>query len=278
MRPRILLTACLLAFLIGHLNSQDTRSFPAENVAVLIIANINGNVSVEGSKIQEIVFEVESKSGNDKLQSVVYKQIGDTLVAYIESTCNQFEIKNQDDGDHWGFYKWENNCKDEDPAHIDFKVVVPATLLKVLVSTINDGDIVVGSLTPNQEVAAKNINGSIKINTGRIRSARTINGDVDLAFSPGEILAGDFYTLNGDIRAFFPNELNAHLSFESYNGDFFTNSSDVKVQPIQAEKKKDADGFHVKIGGKSLMQFGQGGPELKFETFNGDVIVKVNSL
>jgi DUF4097 and DUF4098 domain-containing protein YvlB len=123
-------------------------------------------------------------------------------------------------------------------------------------------------------IVANNVNGSIKLsNISREASASTINGNVDITYTRNPEKPCRFYTLNGDINAWFQKGLSANMSFESFNGELFTNVPQLESLPVVVEKKDTSKGTKFKVNGNRF-KVGNGGVVLDFETFNGDVYVK----
>ena len=256
----------------------------------LQIANINGNIKVVGYGGDKILLTVE-KIINAKTQERLEKgkkeiQLGiidraDTLILYSDGPCNHFERRannkrHSDRDKKWG-YTWNDHngrdCEENYDYTLNFILQVPASV-HLQLSTINDGDIQVENM--NGSVDADNINGSIKLsNLVRESSTSTINGDVDITYSQNPDKACRFYTLNGDINAYFKKDLAASLSFESFNGEFYTNIDHIETLPTLVEKQKEGNGIKYKVNGNRY-KIGKGGALLDFETFNGNVYLKEN--
>jgi hypothetical protein len=249
----------------------------------LIVANINGDVIVTGYAGDKIVVEVTKTitgkteerlaKGKEEIQLGVIDR-ADTLILYVEGLCNQFGKHNNGkrSGNRWN-YNW-NNCNDCRPGYdykLDFNVKVPFAM-NVLISTVNDGNISIQQVKGG--VRADNVNGSIKLaNLTRETHASTINGDVDIEYDQNPGKECRFYSLNGDINAFFLKGLAANLSFESFNGEFYTNIDKIEYLPVNVESSKKGDGIRYKVNGNRY-KVGSGGALLDFETFNGNVYLK----
>jgi hypothetical protein len=120
----------------------------------------------------------------------------------------------------------------------------------------------------NGDIAATNLGGSAVVST--------TNGDVEVAFR--EITAGkamSFITFNGDIEVTFPALLQADLRINSGRGEIFTDF-DVEIRPQEPRVERDSDGRTQKLRLEQEVRatVGGGGPELRFKTFNGDVVVR----
>jgi DUF4097 and DUF4098 domain-containing protein YvlB len=173
----------------------------------------------------------------------------------------------------WG-YNWEENCNkcyEEFDYAMDFTIQVPFSC-HLEVSTVNDGNIVVENT--KGIVVANNVNGSIKLQQlEREAKASTINGDVDIEYAANPKSDCRFYSLNGDINAWFQKGLAAKLSFESFNGSFYTNIDKIEQLPAKLEQNNNGNGMKFKVNG-NFYQVGTGGMLLDFETFNGNVYLK----
>jgi len=253
----------------------------------LMIANINGHIKVEaydGDKIQvEVTKKIQGKTqerletGKTEIQLGVV-DLADTIILYVNSPCNHFEKSNPRSqhshmGTKWG-YAWDQrgrSCHEIYDYSMDFKVKIPASV-NLLVSTINNGDIVIENV--KSPLKANNINGSIRLqNLMREAEATTINGDVDVEYVQNPQRNCRFYTLNGDINALFQKGLEASIGFQSFNGSLYTNVDRVELLPVVVEKEQDDKGTKYKVNDNQF-KIGAGGAYLDFETFNGNVYVK----
>jgi hypothetical protein len=301
MRIIIMLLLCLVGVLIAtniclaqsH-SEKISKEFVFERKAennTLLVANINGNITVQGYDGEKILVEV-NKSIKAKTEARLEKgkkelAIGvidnaDTIILYLDGLCNAFGKNSKNNWNRkrasgWG-YDW-SGCDQGKDWHtregynykVDFTIKVPARI-NVVLSTVNDGDIHVENV--NGIVVADNVNGSIKlINLSSAVKAHTINGNVDLNFIKNPTQECRFYTLNGDITAWFKKGLAANMSFDSFNGSFYTNVQKLDALPVEVEKKSEENGVKYKVNGNRF-KIGDGGVLLDFETFNGNVYVK----
>lgn len=269
-----------------------TKEFSFEKTGpqnALMIANISGSVSVvgyEGSTIQvEVTKKIQAKTasrleeGKSSIQLGVMNEV-DSIILYVKGTCNTFSRNNTNgkkNNNRWmrGWnYGWNDcnaNCDQTFDHTMDFVIKVPAGI-NVMVSTINNGDIVVENV--KGVVHATNINGSVRLkNLMREADASTINGDVDIEYAKNPVKDCRFYSLNGDINAWFQKGLTANFSFESFNGDFYTDIEPLESLPVQVTETKNDKGVKYKVNGNRY-KIRSGGPLLDFETFNGDVYLK----
>lgn len=275
MKNKLLIFAFL--GLAAKFQAQEfNQDFDATNIHYLLVANIHGDIEISPSFSNTLEVRTSQQYQGDQEDGhprVTFLQEGDTLALYIESDCHSFSLNKpcKNDQHRWGYYDWEE-CKKCSALIADFKIKVPSHLTLIL-STINDGDIKVSEITT--PVRANNINGNIFLkDIEEVTEARTINGDVDLHYRNPPNQSGYFYTLNGNINAHLPEELNADISFKTFQGDFYTNFSSVRTTPVKATQQKEQDGFKYRLGGKANIQINQGGVSLDFETFNGNVYLR----
>jgi len=249
----------------------------------LVVSNINGSINVVGYEGDEILVEVNKKitaktsarleKGKQELQLGVVNDV-DTIYLYVQDGCNIFSrhARNRWSRNDWGYDSDCRDCNIEYDYAMDFTIKVPSNI-NVAVSTINEGDVLVENV--KGAVEANNINGSIQLAklVGEAR-ASTINGDLDVDYLNNPPKDCRFYSLNGDINALFPKGLAAELSFESFNGEFFTNIDQIQPLPMSVVKNDEKkNGTKYKVNGNRY-QVGNGGVYLDFETFNGNVYLK----
>lgn len=253
----------------------------------LVIANINGAITVtgyNGDKIQvEVTRTIKAKTAarfeEGKKITMGIMDLADTLILYTKGLCSPFGRKTSEKK-NWGYlngwgYDWSgrdaDDCQEKVEYSLDYVVRVPANV-NVVVSTVNQGKVSIEQV--GGSIIANNVNGGISL-TGISREAdvHTINGDVDITYSKNPQKPCRFYTLNGDINAWFQKGLTAELVFESFNGELFTNVANLESLPVLLEKESTQKGIRYKVNGNRY-KIGSGGVKLDFETFNGNVYLK----
>ena len=285
----LVVTSISINSLAQTFTEKITKEFSFEKPGVdnaLMIANINGGITVVGYAGDKISVEVtrtlRAKTPERLEQGKAQIKLGvmdlaDTIILYTQGICSRFGKKYKEKGDWshrqgWG-YEWnqDDDCKELCEYTLDFVIKVPAAV-NLLVNTVNQGDLKIESVKGS--IVANNVNGSITLsNISREAIASTINGNVDITYTKNPEKACRFYTLNGDINAWFQKGLSANMSFESFNGELFTNVPQLESLPAEVEKKETSAGIKYKVNG-NLFKVGNGGVVLDFETFNGDVYIK----
>jgi DUF4097 and DUF4098 domain-containing protein YvlB len=253
----------------------------------VLVSNINGNIHVQGYDGTKVLLEVTKKitaknesrleQGKKEIQLGVIDR-ADTLIFYMVGGCNTFgkinnkRARNFGSRHQWG-YNWDGNhdCNPPYDYKLDFILKVPYSI-NVVLGTVNEGDISVENV--NGVLKVDNINGAIKLkNISREATASTINGNVDIEYSKNPDKACRFYTLNGDINAWFQKGLTANMAFKSFNGEFYTNVKSLESLPVEVEKESGEKEIKYKLNGNRF-KIGNGGALLDFETFNGNVYLK----
>lgn len=271
-------------------SEKITREYAFEKKSTenaILIANINGSISVVGNdsdKIQvEVTRTITGKTSErleaGKIITVGVIDLADTLIFYTEGICSKFGRK-QNQKNNWGHlkgwgYDWSgrdlDDCREKVEYTLNYVVRVPRNT-NVVVSTVNQGDIKIENVAGG--IVSNNVNGAITLNgISREAVAHTINGNVDITYAKNPQGPCRFYTLNGDIHAWFQKGLQAELSFESFNGEFFTNVVNLQSMPVVVRREDSKEGLKFKIKGNQF-KIGTGGVQLNFETFNGDVYLK----
>lgn len=151
----------------------------------------------------------------------------------------------------------------------DIDVEVPRSA-RTVVSTVNNGDIRIENTNGNFDLS--NINGAIRM-TGisGAGDAHTINGALTVHFAKNPSESCSFKTLNGALDVYLQSNLSADLQFKTFNGQVY---SDFEVTPraTPAGDTKQQNGkFIYRSRGVRGGRVRDGGPELSFDAFNGNI-------
>ena len=139
--------------------------------------------------------------------------------------------------------------------------------------TVNSGEIEVRDVRGHLRVS--NVNGGITLEgvAGSVE-ATTVNGPVRATFVENPAEDSRFRTVNGDVELWLLPGLSADLRFKTFNGEALT---DFEVVPLPLEPAtEELEGGRRVIRGQSFssVRAGRGGPQLSFETFNGDIRIR----
>lgn len=266
MRKKTLATLFCLT-LVGSFVAAQPQSFvvPLSNPGqpvVLEASVMMGSISVvgyEGSEVQvEVTFEEEmdeefEEEGREGLRRIPSSSGGVT----VEEKNNKVEIGTD----------WSN-----EEIHLEIKVPHRTS---VHLGGINGDFVKVEGLTgahelshTNGEITAKNMRGSV--------IANTTNGDVTVELveiDPDTPMS--FSSFNGDVEVTLPASVRATLYMQSGQGDVYTDF-DVQLQPTQPKvtQEHEGSGYRVRMEKAVEGTIGGGGPEMRFKTFNGDIILR----
>jgi hypothetical protein len=256
-------------------------SFKQKSAAnVLVIENINGFVHLETHNSDKVLIVVEriiTPKTDDGLErakelSLEFAQSGDSIISYLKApyiqskrtgSANRGVNITKELG-----YKFAHN----------FTIKVPQNT-NVSLTTINNGDVSIKNLTAIS-IHAANVNGSISLEniSGEV-DARTVNGHVVAKYRENPKKQARLETLNGNVELLYRKSLSATINFSAFNGDFYTDLSDLQQLGPKVEKNQSTNGTTTtyKIGKESTYKTGAGTALLHLKTFNGKIIVKAQS-
>jgi hypothetical protein len=250
-----------------------TLSFAAGGGRTLDVRNINGSIRVEASDDSSVqmsirkVIRAESRSDADEAQREVQiefvegtSRVGATVTEANRHVCG--EEWEDDQGRRWRrrnySVKW------------DFTIRVPRdTALRLC--TINGGDVIVNGTRGDFDV--DNVNGLIELNrVAGSGSAHTVNGPVSVTFTANPRQTSSFKTVNGNVDVRFLDGLSADFAMKTMNGGLYT---DFDAQPlastVSAPGERRNGKFVYRANSHTRVRVGSGGPQITFETLNGNV-------
>jgi DUF4097 and DUF4098 domain-containing protein YvlB len=233
----------------------------------LQLDNIWGSITVEGADIREV-------------QLVAHKTIKGRTKEKIQKAKEEVSLDISEDGNTIDLYVEgpfryrERNRRNRSLGYIvqyNFELKVPYKT-SLYLKTVIDGDVRVKNFEGDFEV--RNVNGKIKISdVAGSGKAHTVNGNVQVFFSQNPKSDCSFHTINGDIDLTFPKDPSADFLLKTFNGDAYTDFS-VKYLPSKAEKSTKRNGKYIyKSSRFTTVRTGKGGPEIKIDTFNGDILL-----
>jgi hypothetical protein len=154
----------------------------------------------------------------------------------------------------------------------DFKIKVPRNLSLDL-RTVNKSHILVDGTAGEFKIS--NVNGGIEMrDVEGSGSVHTVNGPVKVTFARNPVGATSFKSVNGTLDVTFRSGLGADVKMKTMNGGMFTDFP-VTALPASGMQPERRDGMFVwKSNRTTGVRIGSGGPELSFETLNGDVLIK----
>jgi hypothetical protein len=242
---------------------------------LLEVSNISGSIRIVASDRRDIELVAErtihadsDAAASDAKRDVrldVSESAGTVRVCADAERCG---CRTSDRStDRWSFGRWR---EDRYRVEIDFELRVPKDT-RLMVCTINGGRVTIDGAAGDFDV--RNVNGGIDM-TGITGSGRaeTVNGSLNASFAANPKSASSFKTVNGDIVVAFPRTLAADLRLKTFNGGLYTDFDVTPLAPAPAAERRNGR-FVYRTNQFAAVRVGQGGPELTFEGFNGDVRV-----
>ena len=228
----------------------------------LNVSLLNGSINVTTYSGNEITIETKSSSENESAPAEkngmrrIAKPAGYEIVATENN--NEVVINN-------------NNFN----SSVNLNIKIPQQDVRLNLTTVNDGDIVVSNAKGEMEI--NNVNGSIQLEnvTGSV-VASTISGDVKVNFvsvNPNAAMA--FSTLSGDIDLTLPAMINVNLKLKSDMGEMYSdfdlsveqsNSNPIVTQENGMRKVEKSNWVVAKIN--------KGGPEYLLKNMTGSIYIR----
>lgn len=247
------------------------RTFPAPKS--IDIDNVDGSITLTGTDAREVKVEIHKTiraRSAEKVQEAKREvrldmaQQGDELRLYVDGP---FRCKCTD-----GPFNYRGSRHYGYEVSFDFTVKAPRDT-NVRLRTVNHGNIRLENTAGAFDV--ENINGGVDlVEVGGSGHAYALNRPLKALFSRNPAGASDFGSLNGDVEVAFRPDLSADVWLKTFNGQAYTDF-DVTAMPSRPAVREQHDGkFVYKSHQFYGVRVGHGGPELKFDAFNGDIRIR----
>lgn len=234
----------------------------------LVVDNVCGYVHVTGGSGSEVrvtahkVIRAETDSDLQQAKNEVKLQMTErpgTVSVYYDAPwrCN-----GEGHGCHGDYRRFYN-------VTFDIDVQVPREA-RAVISTVNNGDVKLGGTAGDFDIG--DVNGPIAL-TGIAGSGdvHTVNGPISAHFAKNPAGPTSFKTVNGQLDLYFQPGFSADLLFKTFNGEVY---SDFDVSPRltpAGEGERDGGRFVYRSNRGGSARVGHGGPELSFDTLNGNI-------
>jgi hypothetical protein len=233
----------------------------------LELSNVNGSVRIVAENRNDVSVVAtrtvirESRAG-DPAPDMDFRQESDRVLVCGDVT-------------HCGCHvDWPRDRRRDErtKVRVDFEVRVPrAATLDVC--AVNGGTLrVEGAEGP---YTLRNVNGDLEMVRMRgAGEASTVNGDLDASFAAAPTGRSGFKTVNGHVNVTLPASLSADLRLKTLNGGLYTDFDTTPLPVAAATAERKNGRFVYRSDRYASVRVGKGGPELTFETLNGDVQVR----
>ncbi len=235
--------------------------------AEIEVSLVMGSIRVIGAAVQEVTIEAVARDeGEDDSEPAIAGKKARGGMRRIPNTAMGLEAEEDHNKVSISAESWARA--------VDLKITVPAASSATL-STVNDGDIEIENVdgeldlhNTNGEVHAKDVKGPV--------SAATVNGDVSVAFKRSAAPAPmAFSTLNGDIDVTLPAEFKADVRLRSDNGEIYADFEiALGATKPDIEEKHEGGRYRLVVAREMTGKINGGGPEIRLQTFNGDLLLR----
>ncbi len=156
--------------------------------------------------------------------------------------------------------------------HYDFEIKVPRKT-NIFIKTVTDGDIKVTGVDGEFEV--RNVNGKIRMDdVAGSGIAHTVNGEVQVSFARNPKSDCSFKTINGDVEVAFIKDLSADFRLKSDFGDAYSDFPVSYLPTRSSATTERKNGKYIYKSNRFIdVRIGSGGPEIKMDTLNGDILI-----
>lgn len=223
------------------------KSFDVNEQATLRLSNINGAVDIQGWDRNEIKVTAFIKAKTQEAR--------DRINIDFSHSSNGVSVETE----HEKQSSWNNNQSGK----VDYTVMVPFG------ASLTDIELVNGSLVIDKvqgEIKADTVNGSINIQgLADDIELNSVNGSIKATYNTidNDINNIELATVNGSIKLFMPDNLNATIDAETMHGSIKT------AYGLSSDKKM--------FSGRSLSgTVGSGDIRINLESVNGSIKVMKN--
>ncbi len=268
------LTACTAGAETYSVREQETIKRTLEfssgsGTKTLEVDNVQGSIRVtgyDGRNVEMTVNKTIRAESQEKLQTAKQEvkldisDKADTINIYADQPGHERSTRTSSHS-HWTHRGYE--------VSFDFELRVPRPAA-IHLWTVNDGDIDVRNIAGDFDVS--NVNGGIGMrDMSGSGYAHTVNGPVTVAFASNPKRESSFHSINGVIEVTFQRNLSADLRYKTFNGGVYTDFPITALPAVPGAAERRNGKFIYKSNGFSGARVGNGGPEIKFDGFNGNI-------
>lgn len=243
------------------------------NDKTIDVDNVNGDIRITGDGGNTIRVEGERITRARDKQAVDRAKKEVTLDVNEKDGIAQLYVNGPFRGDnhsndYHGFH-WHYDDHDYEVEY-DFTIHVPREL-ELRLRSVNGG---IRTEQTGGKFDISGVNGSVDMaaaaGSGRVN---LVNGRMQLAFRESPKSNSEFHSVNGAIEVTFPPGLSADLVLHTLNGTAFTDFDATALANGNFTQNRNGR-FVYRPDHNARVRIGAGGPELQFQTVNGDIRIK----
>jgi hypothetical protein len=247
---------------------QKTLNFSAlSGPKELVVDNVFGSIQVTGYEGKAVQVEID-KTSRGRTQDAIalankevelkISEKGNRIELYVDGP-----FRCQDGSRRSRHFNYQVNY--------DFRVKVPREC-DLHVSTITDGDLRVENVAGKFDL--ENVNGKIQMSeVSGSGYAHTVNGTVKVLFSHNPTADCSFKSLNGDVDVALRPNVSADFWFKTFNGGAYTDFDLTSLPQPMSEPERRNGKYVYKSNRFFGARAGKGGPQIKLDSFNGNIHV-----
>jgi hypothetical protein len=271
---RLILAVALAAPVLFAQNIDDKSTDRKTHSGVndLVIDNVSGDIEVTAGTGGDVQVEVTRTFSAWSQERIAIAQREVKLNVTQEGGLLRYFV----DGPFRCHSNGSGGCVNFDGHQLysfryDFKICVPRAI-KLELYAVNKGHVKVEGTSGDFKI--NNVNGGIEMyDIEGQGSIHTVNGPVKVTFARNPTGPVSFKSVNGTIEASFRSGLNANLLLKTFNGGLYTDF-DVSTMPVSQQPEHINGRYVWRKHGETAVKAGAGGPELSFDTLNGNVLIK----
>lgn len=239
----------------------------------LEVDNVNGEIRVTGDGGNTIRVEGErvtharDKAAVDRAKREVTLDVNErdgVAQLYVNGPFRG----NGHASDYHGFH--DRYDADDYEVEYNFNIHVPRET-ELRLRTVN-GEVKTDQTSGRFDVSG--VNGGVDMSAvAGYGKVSMVNGRMEVAFRENPKAETEFHSVNGAIDATFPPNLSADLRLTTVNGSAYTDFDATALANGAAAERRNGR-FVYRPDRLSRIRVGSGGPELRFQTVNGDIRIK----
>jgi DUF4097 and DUF4098 domain-containing protein YvlB len=248
-----------------HYTFSNDKTIDVDNVdgTIQVVADTGSTIRVEGERI----VRAEDQQALDRAKRDVKLDVNEKdgiAQLYVNGPFRH----NQSSEDH-GFHIHFDDHEYE--VTYNFTIHVPRDI-GLRLRTVN-GDIKTEETRGKFDIHG--VNGAVTMTgVAGYGTLQTVNGRTSVSFRESPRAASDFKTVNGVIDASFPPNFSADLRLRTVNGQAYTDFEATALPSAAQTGERVNSKFVYRFNQTRNVRVGSGGPDLSFETVNGDIRIK----
>jgi len=255
-----------------RLEQRETVQRTLSGATAVDANNVNGFIHVTGDSGNTVRLEAEKIMRARDSEEMERAKREVTLDINQKDGIAQFYVNGPfRDHDHassyHGFHERESRHYE---VTYNLTIRVPRAI-ELILKTVN-GEVTCADTSGKFEV--NGVNGSITMNDiAGSGSVRTVNGRTTVSFRENPKAESEFHSLNGKVEVTFQPNLSADMRVKTFNGSAYTDFESTALA-AQASAAQNGTKWVYRKNQFANLRVGKGGPELTFETLNGDIRIR----